>query len=242
MMKNIKRAFALLLAVLVIIFGGCGKEEATVTESPAGEIGNADESAQTSDEGAEESDDADEKTETNTAFAIEKKDADLLLEEAIDGTGCKAVFLETVEIDGNGYYTYSVTDPDGKDLKEGLAVDGFSGNVCVYNPDAGKVKDFDSFEYYDRSSARERNISWEGDFILNDSLKVSLVPADEDSFEFTVYKKDEEVLFGVARIDGDKAEWTAADEKEGLSFKMVDENTLQIVENGSLRISGQYVK
>jgi len=170
-------------------------------------------------------------------FLIEQKDADVLLTEALEGTDCKAVFEESLEIGDNGYYTYTVTDPQGEDMKDRLGVDGFSGQVVVLKD--GKAEDFSSFAYYDRSSARNRDINWEGDFVL-DNLTVSLVPADELSFEFSVFKKDEKLLSGVARIEGPEAFFESGEEK--LEFKMTEEGTLQLVETGRLRISGQYTR
>ncbi len=182
-----------------------------------------------------------EKTEEVSKFIIEQKDADMLLNEALTGTGCKAVFADTEEIDENGYYTYTVIDPDGGEMETGLAVNGFSGDVYVYDPGKKKVSSFEEFDYYDSSVLKNRNISWDGKFVL-DNYSVELLPADESSFEFTVSKKDKKLVSGLAVIKGDEAGWESEDKSESITFKMIDDKTLQMVGNGKAMISGQYIK
>ena len=241
MMPEAGRIFIIAITFLCLIFSGCGKKEETVIENiPGTETGSDGEVTEITlsdpkGEGEAEEASAPEK------FLIEQKDADMLLNEAISGTDCKAVFKETVEIEDKGYYTYAVTDPDGNDLKEMLAVDGFSGEVHVYDPEKKSVTEFKTFSFYEKSSAREKDIDWDGRFVL-DNYSIELVPADEASFEFTVSKKKEEIVFGLAHIKGDKAHWESEDGKDGIDFKMVDENTLQLVETGGLRLSGQYIR
>ncbi len=183
----------------------------------------------------------DEKAEETSKFIIEQKDADMLLNEALTGTGCRAVFADTAEIDENGYYTYTVIDPDGGEMKTGLAVDGFSGDVFVYDAGKKKVSSFEGFDYYDSSPLKNRNISWDGRFVL-DNFSVELLPADESSFEFTVSKKDKELINGLAVIEEDEASWESEDKSERITFKMIDDKTLQMVGTGKAMISGQYIK
>ncbi len=238
-MIKIKKGFVTGVILCMILLGGCKKAEETKIDSitPDADSAPVEEIPQivSFDKGSEEA-----KEEEVSKFIIEQKDADMLLTEALSGTDCKAVYSDTAEIDEKGYYTYTVIDPNGEDMKKGLAVDGFSGDIFIYDPAEKKVSDFEQFEYYDRSSLKSRNIDWDGRFVL-DNYSVELLPADEGSFEFTIYKKDKKILSGLAVTEDDTAEWES-EEDGSISFRMVDENTLQMVGTGKAKISGQYIK
>lgn len=172
-------------------------------------------------------------------FIIQKEDADNLLTEALDGSGCKADYRDSIEIDESGYYTYTVTDPEGNVMDMILAVDGFSGSVQVYDPAKKEVMDFSEFPYYDKTESRFRDINWDGRFSKGDQ-SIELLPADDSSFEFTVYEKDRKVLTGVAFIEKDGAAWESEDKKESIGFKMTGPGILQVTEEGDMGISGEY--
>ena len=93
-MKEKRKTYIIfsLFTIALMLCAGCGKKE---------EVPEAEETPQ---------------------YFIEQSDADTLLEEALDGTECAAVFEDTLELDGRVYKTYKVSDPSGEDLGE-LAVD-----------------------------------------------------------------------------------------------------------------------
>ena len=153
----------------------------------------------------------------------------------------RLVFENTLEKNGEGYYLYEVTDPDGFELDERLAVNGKSGDIFVYLPKNGEIEDFENFEYFDSSSLKDKKIVWDGTFVL-DKLTVELLAADESSFEFTISSKDEELISGMVRTEGNSGTWKSEDGQESISFKMVDNDTLQVVGENTERISGQYIR
>ncbi len=228
-MKKVKIVFIAAAVILALIIPGCGKGK------KPGE-----------DAGAK---DGDKKTEAlpeevsleGVEYFIEQSDADTLLSEAIEGTGCMAVFDNTLEKNGEGYYLYEVTDSDGFVLDQQLAVNGKSGDIFVYLPKSGKIEDFENFEYFDSSSLKDARIVWDGTFVL-DKFRIELVAADESSFEFTVFSKDEELISGMVRTEGNSGTWQSEDGQESISFKMVDNDTLQVLTENTERFSGQYIR
>ncbi|MBR5376437.1 MAG: hypothetical protein IK139_04085 [Lachnospiraceae bacterium] len=172
-------------------------------------------------------------------FILKKEDADSLIEEELSGSGCSAEYKESLEIDESGYYTYTVKDPDGKVMDQMLAVDGFSGDVKVYDHGMKKISDFSEFTYYDRTARKYKDISWDGEF-EKDGVIIELLPGDDSSFEFAVYRDNKVILTGPAVIDRDEAVFKSEDKKEEVVFSMTDPGKLKVAETGELKISGEY--
>ena len=181
-----------------------------------------------------------DKTDNTPVDEITQDEADADLSEALEGTGCRAIFEDMVTNDGKDLYTYSVRDPDNEPISQMLAVDAVSGTVEVYDPETGDVSDYSSFQYYDKASEHE-NISWDGTFELG-GLSVVMSGYDGSTFEFVIRDKDKEVLNGKAAVSDDTASWKSDDGEESLSFTMADAETLQMMEDGSLGLSGQYIQ
>ncbi|MCR5488137.1 MAG: hypothetical protein K6F35_11560 [Lachnospiraceae bacterium] len=170
--------------------------------------------------------------------ALKRPDADILLGEALEGTGCKADFEGKKGIDSENYYIYTVKDSEGGNLSR-LAVNAASGDISVYDPEAEAVEDFSQFERYDQSAASAGRVDWDGTYEQN-GMTVSLLPSDESSFEFTIRGKDGAEFIGVARSEGSEAEYQ--DEEETIRFVMGEEGALVLTETGSLHASGTYQK
>ncbi len=167
-----------------------------------------------------------------------RNDADILMGEALDGTGCSMEYRDKKGIDSQNYYIYTVKDSDGNEISS-LAVNASSGEVSVYDGKEKKLKDFSEFEYSGQSKAAGSDIDWDGVFV-NGGKEVTLLPADESSFEFTFRENGSEGLVGVARAEGAAASY----EGEGgtVSFQMGEDGQLQITETGNSGLSGVYRK
>ena len=234
MMRLKKGGILILLALCIVLGFGCTKAE----KEKALDAGTR--------EGEEEKgpeivsfEDGDGSKEEVPAFIIKKEDADNLMTEALAGSGCSAEYRDSIEIDEGGYYTYTVKDPEGNTMDMILAVDGFSGEVKVYDPLKKGVLDFSEFHYYEKTDSRFRDISWDGKFSKGD-LSIELLPADDSSFEFTVYEKDKAILSGLALIEKDGASWESEDKKDSIGFKMTGAGVLQVTGKGDHDISGEY--
>lgn len=227
---------ACILLVICMMAAGCAKTGKKESEIPKIEEPGSGENGPdvVTFEGGE-----DGKEEKVPAFIIKKEDADSLIEEELSGSGCSAEYKEALEIDESGYYTYTVKDPDGKVMDRMLAVDGFSGDVKVYDFGLKKISDFSEFPYYEKTARRFKDISWDGTYVKGNT-SVELLPADDSSFEFEVKEKDKTILSGIALIEKDEAVFTSEDEKEELKFKMTGTDKLEMTEKGDLKISGEY--
>ncbi|MCR5650117.1 MAG: hypothetical protein K6F86_02915 [Lachnospiraceae bacterium] len=225
------RAALIFTAFCVMMFTGCGKKEQEKHLGPAVE----EPQTVTFEDGQDEGE------QKVPEFIIKEEDAERLISEELSGTGCTTEFSESLEIDESGYYTYTVKDPEGKIMDQMLAVDGFSGDVKVYDREKNRVSDFSGFAYYEKSDNRFRDISWDGVFV-NNGISIELVPADEAAFEFTISQKDNTLLVGMGSVEKNKAFWKSEDEKETIEFEMTDEGELEVTETGDqdLEISGSY--
>ncbi len=235
-MRNRKLAAFILVIICMMMIPGCAKGEkkkSNIPEIGSGDVAEKDPDIVTFEDGQQGED------QKTPAFILKKEDADNLISEELSGSGCSAEYKESLEIDGNGYYTYTVKDPDGKEMDRMLAVDGFSGDVKVFDSGLKKISDFSEFPYYDKTDRKFKDISWDGQFAKGD-ISIELLPADDTSFEFTVNEKDKELLSGVAFVEKDEARFESEDKKETLVLKMTGPGELKVTESGDLKISGEY--
>ncbi len=170
--------------------------------------------------------------------ALGQSDADILMREALDGTECSMEYRDKKGIDSQNYYIYTVKDSAGNEISS-LAVNASSGEVSVYDGKEKKLKDFSDFEYSGKSAAAGSEIDWDGVFV-NGGNEVTLLPADESSFEFTFRENGSEGLVGVARAEGASASFEG--ESGTVSFQMGDDGKLQVTETGNTGLSGVYRK
>lgn len=163
---------------------------------------------------------------------IDQDAADKALAEKLEGLGCRTVFSEYTEADGVDVYVYSVVNKKEEELDEMLAVNAVSGEVMVYDLDNEKLLPFESFSLLNDN--RNAAVSWDARYYLKPRT-IELMPADDNSFEFTVTKDGvkEPELFGVAEIDKDKKNEAVYDDgKVSLTFTNRGD-TLEISEKGN---------
>ncbi|MCR4589217.1 MAG: hypothetical protein K5668_00155 [Lachnospiraceae bacterium] len=215
-MKKIR--LLLILAAAGIMLAACGtqeKENKEAEKKPTEE---------TTTEAAEEVPEIDE---------IDQDAADSYLEEKLEGLECHAIFSEYTEVDGVDVYLYSVVNKEEEELDQMLAVNAVSGEVMVYDYDNDKLLNFDRFQYYDDKG--DGPVSWDSKYYL-EPRTVEFMPADDNSFEFSIIKDDdsEPELEGVARIDeGDNHEAVYEDSDVSLTF-VNKGDTLEIRDNGNI--------
>ncbi|MBO4373658.1 MAG: hypothetical protein J5829_00980 [Lachnospiraceae bacterium] len=238
MMDPVKKRLFIPAVICMILITGCagkGNEAKDIAAIP--EAGNAENGEEpdvvTFEEGQ------DKNKDEVPDFVIKKEDADALIMEELSGSGCSTRYRDSVRIDAGSYYTYTVMDEDGKKLDILLAVDGFSGDVKVYDPAKKDVLDFSEFPYYDKTQRKFRDISWDGIYTKGET-SIELLPADDSSFEFTVYEKERTILSGTAGIENDEASWESGDRSESIVFRMTGPYDLEVTEKGTLSISGKY--
>lgn len=228
----------IIMSAAVVCMAGCGKSGSTQvaqTTLSGGGVAFVPQTTATVSEGSTAA-------VPSEAPDMEQDKADSILSGVLTGTGCKAVFEEKKSVGGSDYFVYSVKDPQNGDMTQMLAVNAKSGEVVVCeSASADIVSPFSDFKYYSKVSENKKDISWEGTFELDD-LSVTLSPADEASFEFTISEDGKVLLKGVASANEDTADWKSQDGKEVLKFTMADADTLQMIETGSEGVSGQYTK
>ncbi|MCR4589689.1 MAG: hypothetical protein K5668_02620 [Lachnospiraceae bacterium] len=162
---------------------------------------------------------------------IERDEALKALEEKLEGTGCRAVFSKKAEVDEVDCYLYSVVNNDGEEPEQMLAVNAVSGEVMVYDSESESLLPFDRFEYYKDDG--KGPVSWDSVYYLA-PFKVSLMPADDTSFEFSITKDGSKKaeLTGVADVSSDSPK-EAFYEDGNLSLTFVNNGeTLEIRDKG----------
>ena len=219
----------MLLMAVAFVFTACGKgaskEDKAASEAASGET------AENKDE-----DDDDE-----IVFEeIDQDTADKILEEKLRDAGCRAIFSEYADVNDEHCFLYSVVNKDEEELTQMLAVNAVSGEVLVYDADEDRLLPYDRFEFYvDDGSAPA---SWDGKYYLAPRT-VELMPADDNSFEFTITKDEADApqLEGVAGVSSDNNHEAVYEDKD-LSLTFVNKgDTLEIRDNGNVSgVAGIY--
>ena len=229
-MKKIK--LILLLALVALLVTACGKgaskEDKAASEAASGS-------------GVDEEEEAEEEDEDEIDFEeIDQDTADKILEEKLQDAECHAIFSEYTDVDDVHCFLYSVVNKNEEELSQMLAVNAVSGEVLVYDADNDKLLPYDRFEFYVDDG--NGPVSWDGKYYLSPRT-VTLMPADDNSFEFSI-KKDKEKepnLEGVASVSGeDTHEAIYEDEDISLTF-VYKGDTLEIRDNGNISgVAGIY--
>lgn len=207
---------SILILAAVALFTACGGEKKNNTGEVLSKI----------HEGSTEESGSGEKPEV-----IEEDEALKALEEKLEGTGCRAVFNKQAEVDEVDCYLYSVVNNDGEETEQMLAVNAVSGEVLVYDSEYESLLPFDRFEYYKDDG--KGPVSWDSGYYLA-PFKLSLMPADDTSFEFSITKdgSKKEELTGVAEVSSYNPK-EALYEDGGISLTFVNNGeTLEIRDKG----------
>lgn len=225
-----KLRIILLLAMVAVLATACGKgaskEDKAASEAASGS-------------GMDEEDEDEEEEEIDFE-EIDQDTADKILEEKLQDAGCRAIFSEYTDVDDVYCFLYSVVNDKQEELDQMLAVNAISGEVVVYDAENDKLLPYDRFELYQDDG--KGPVSWDGKYYLTPRT-VELMPADDNSFEFTITKDEEEKprLEGVAAVNGDDThEATYEDEDISLTF-VYKGDTLEIRDNGNISgVAGIY--
>lgn len=203
----------LLLIVLVGLFTACGKKDPVNELPPVKEY--------TKEELQE--------------LALSEEDAKQLISEQLEGKNCEYVSDSKVEIGEDTYLVFRITQ-DGKELKQGLAVQNLSGEVFTYDFDTKKVADYTTFELYDEETDKE--YSWDGSYV-KEKIRIELLPIDDSSFELHTYQKEKEVFTSTGRPAGN----TATCEGEEFTIELImKDGELQVEDaKGTSGFAGTYV-
>ncbi len=166
---------------------------------------------------------------------IERKAAEAALEERLQGLGVETSFEREASIDGVDCYLYT-SFKENAETRQLLAVHALSGEVMVYDPDKDKLLPFDSFEYYENDGSEPA--SWDGEYVLS-PYTLTLEPADANSFEFYFIKDGEEVLSGMAYVEGSDLR-KAVSKADGLTFLWKKDAIEVKAEGENSGLSGDY--
>ncbi len=212
-----RKAIIIFLAAAVLFTACSGKEKNTDTGGTAGEASS--ETAEIIEAPFKEEE-------------IEQSEADKILKEKLKGLDCNVIFSKFTRLDEVDCYLYSVVNKDEEKSDQMLAVNAVSGEVMVYDPDSDSLQSFDRFEYYEDDGSSPAN--WDASYYLSPRT-VTLMPADDNSFEFSVKKDDvkEPELEGIARVSSNNLK-EAVYEKDKVSLTFVNKgDTLEIKDNGN---------
>jgi hypothetical protein len=168
-------------------------------------------------------------------LALSEEDAKQLVSEQLEGKKCEYVSDGKVEIGDDNYLVFHITQ-DGKELKQGLAVQNLSGEIFAYDFDTKKVADYTTFELYDEETDKE--YSWDGSYV-NDKTRLELLPIDDSSFELHIYQNEKEVFTSNGRQAGN----TATCEGEEVTIELImKDGELQVEDaKGKSGFAGTYV-
>lgn len=221
-MRKIRTILFITLTVILVM--GCSTKKAYEDE-------NTSESVQVDSNKNE--------TDKDKIIEIDEKSAAQLVSERLDTTKYSVEKEDEITVDGNNYYVFKILE-EGNALAMGVAVDKVSGELFAYKEDK-TVAPYNEFTLYDES--KDVEINWDGTY-NSDTATLELMPADGNSFEFTLIDKESNTSFsGVAQASGNEANY----DENGYTITFVNENaSIMVNENGtsSLEISfqGTYTK
>jgi|GEM_PF-6895635 len=170
---------------------------------------------------------------------IDAKSAAQLVAERLDTTKYSVEKDDEINVDSNSYFVFKILE-DGNPLSMGVAVDKISGELYAYKEDK-TIAPYNEFTLYDES--KDIEIDWEGTY-NNDVATLELMPADDNSFEFTLTNKESNTsISGVAQASGNEATYN----EEGYSLTLVnDKASITVNESGTsslgITFQGTYTK
>lgn len=170
------------------------------------------------------------KNETETGndkiLEIDEKSAQQLVSERLDTTKYSVEKEDEITVDSNSYYVFKILE-NGNTLSMGVAVDKVSGELYAYKEDK-TIAPYNEFTLYDES--KDVKVNWEGTY-NSATATLELLPADDNSFEFTLTDKESNTsVSGVAQGGGKEANY----EENGYTITFVNEKeSITINESGT---------
>lgn len=188
-----KKQVPLLLAACLLLLTACGPDKSPAASSGGEAASSLEPSPQTPPDASHGS-------------GLTVSDARRLLAEDIDTDAYLILDGGTkLEVKGENYYVFIVANRDDNKVVGRLAVNQATGDKYNYEGE-GMLGDYSEFSLYDPET--DAVFDWDGVF-SDGSRTIELLPADGNSFEYTIGEKT-----GVARVTGA----TAADEENELYF------------------------
>lgn len=178
-------------------------------------------------------------TDNDKLAGMDEKSAAQLVSERLDTTKYSVEKEDEITVDSNSYYVFKILE-NNNPLTMGVAVDKISGELYAYKQDK-TIAPYKEFTLYDES--KDVQVNWEGTY-KSDTATLDLMPADDNSFEFTLTNKESNTtISGVAQASGNEATYG----EDGFTLTLVNDNaSITVTESGtsSLGVSfqGTYTK
>lgn len=213
-----KIARLILISIAIFTIAGCDTKKAYESEK-------TEESVQV--DNTKKADD----TTADKITGIDEKSAQQLVSERLDTSKYSTEKEDEITVDDKNYYVFKILQ-DGSPLSMGIAVDKLSGELSAYKEDKTIVP-YSEFTLYDE--AKDTSVNWEGTF-KNDVATLELMPADSNSFEFSLTSKaGSYTVSGVAQASDKEAVY---EEESGYKITFVNEGESIKIEERKANPSG----
>ncbi|WP_099468583.1 hypothetical protein [Konateibacter massiliensis] len=217
-----KLATLLLVSISIVTIAGCSSQKAYENE-------NTSETVQ-----------VDNTKGTDEISEIDEKSAQQLVSERLDTTVYSVEKEDDITVDEQNYYVFKVLQ-DGNALSMGVAVNKVSGELFAYKEDK-TIAPYSEFTLYDES--QDSQVNWD-DTYESETASLVLLPADANSFEFTLTSKEGNFsVTGVAQAEGKEAVY---EEESGYKVTFTNEgDSITVAENtanaSGVSFDGTYTK
>jgi hypothetical protein len=165
---------------------------------------------------------------------IDENSAKQLVTERLDATKYSVNKDSDISVDGKDYYGFKVLEGETP-LAMGVAVEKISGELFAYKEDK-TIAPYSEFTLYDESA--DVTVSWDGTY-KSDVATLDLLPADENSFEFTLTSQDgSKTITGVATISGKEASY---EDENGYKLSFANESDkITVTEQGTSLVGAEF--
>lgn len=175
-MMRKSRLYSLILCIIAVICSsvllyGCKSKEEVVSATDA---------SATDGEEILDDDFLDELDEdfSDEPFELDQDDTDIIIEEALSGTGCDYEFARRIDND-ESFYVYTITKNDDI-LDDQLAVNTATGEIFTYKDITDEMLPYTEFSEYD--PATDSSIDWTGVYGKDD---IDLIVEEDEPGNFT---------------------------------------------------------
>lgn len=175
---------------------------------------------------------------------ISKEEATKLVSEQIDLNQYTISLSDNIfKKDESEYYLFDIINKTQISFSEQIAVNTKTGELLTFIPEKKELRSMSEFPI---NTSIAQTQEWSGDFVYENEgdVNLKLLQADQHSFEFILYKgnnEKEQILFGIGKVDGSKA--TYIDEEiEILFIKNDDVLNMNIIckDENMTKLSGSY--